>query len=99
MGHHSKADWLSGEKGKECCQGMQIFYVPIPMAMFGVLIAFMFGATCGTMWGKKQGMMGGGRHHRMGWQRGHHHHGRGTPACCCEPHSEMQGMQEEGAEE
>lgn len=95
-----KADWLSGGKDQgECCQGMRMFYVPIPMAMFGVLIAFMFGATLGTMWGRKQGMMGGGRHHRMGWRRGHHHHGYGMAACCCEPQGEMQEMSQRHAEE
>ena len=72
----------------------QMLCIPLPMAMFGVVIAFMFGTTIGTMMGAKRGMMaasgghGGGkmwRHRRMD----HHHHGYGMPPCKCgEPKQE-----------
>ena len=65
----------------------RIFFIPLPMAMFGVLVSFMFGATIGSMMARKHAMMGPGMmgwKHRMGMHKGmrHHHHGDG-PACRC----------------
>lgn len=93
MGQHASHEWHS-MKGTNGFKDMQIFFIPIPMAMFGMCVAFMFGATIGTIWGKKHGMAtNGGRgwmHYKgwkqgMGWKKwgmGHHHHGYGSPPCC-----------------
>jgi hypothetical protein len=61
-------------------------FVPLPMAMFGAVVAFMFGATVGvTICRKRDMMMHGGMHHQKHWMqpgmRSHHHHGEGAPAC------------------
>lgn len=67
--------------------------IPAPMAGFGVVIAFMFGMTMGTLMGRKTagmtGMMSHSPHGRMHGMLRHHHHGFGTPACRCgEPPTE-----------
>jgi hypothetical protein len=49
------------------------FFVPVPMAMFGVLIAFMFGMTLGMMKGSKRQVEGASHDHK-GWM-GHGGHG------------------------
>lgn len=64
--------------------GMQAFFIPIPMAFFGVVISFMFGFTIGSMVGRKHAAIEGGgwRKHAMGGMgMGHHHHGNGAPPC------------------
>jgi len=74
---HGGSPWAHGTD-------MPAFFIPIPMAFFGVLISFMFGFTVGSMAGKKQAMSfaGSWRKHAMGpGGMGHHHHGEGTPAC------------------
>jgi hypothetical protein len=38
---------------------MMALFVPIPMAIFGVMVAFMFGATLGMKIGEKHSAMGG----------------------------------------
>lgn len=77
----------SGESG-----GMDmsaIPFIPLPMAIVGACVAFMFGIMFGKMIARKREMMmmqggwqGGGQpwmmHHGM---KGHHHHGEGSPAC------------------
>jgi hypothetical protein len=80
MGHHMMSS------SDECCDSgwSGTFSIPMPMAMFGVLVGFMFGATVGMLMGRKSGMS----HGRMGghgWRhRGmHHHHASGMPACGC----------------
>jgi hypothetical protein len=48
---------------------MAPLYLPIPMAIFGVVVSFMFGATLGMKWASKRSMMGGmpmGGHMPMG---------------------------------
>lgn len=66
--------------------------VPLPMMVFGMMAAFMFGAMFGAMMGRRRQMMmhgGYGKPWMMhGGMRGHHHHGEGSPACCCDPHSD-----------
>lgn len=69
--------------------------IPAPMAFFGILAAFIFGATVGVMASKKHEMMGGkggwGMHgpgmRGKRWMKSHHHHGYGMPPCmdpeCC----------------
>jgi hypothetical protein len=80
MGHH-----MMGSSDECCDSGWSgMFCVPIPMAMFGMLVACMFGATMGAMMSRKGAM----RHGKMGshgWRhRGmHHHHGDSMPACGC----------------
>ena len=76
---------------------MPLLFIPIPMAMFGMLTAFMFGATLGMLMGRKHSMMGGPGHRMMMWKKGmHHHHGMGGP--CMMAHGEMPEMQGEEAE-
>jgi hypothetical protein len=64
----------------------RMLLVPLPMAMFGVVVAFMFGATLGMVMGRKREMMmrtgceGGKPWMHRGMKR-HHHHGDGSPAC------------------
>ncbi len=74
----------------------RMFFIPIPMAMFGVLTAFMFGASLGAMLGRKHAAMGTSGHGMMAWKHpmgmgtmgmGHHHHGAG-PSCRCDDGSE-----------
>ena len=50
-------NWMHGHGGSDV-QGM--FCIPAPMAAFGAIVAFMFGAMIGVMVGKKQHMMRGG---------------------------------------
>ncbi len=96
MSHQANHGW-SGADTDECCAGMRMLSIPLPMAMFGMFVAFMFGATLGMLMGKKHGMMAGGGSYGMGWKkRRHHHHGFGMPACC-EQHSEMQESTETAA--
>jgi hypothetical protein len=83
---------VSTEHGDSACPctSPSIPLVPLPMAVCGMVIAFVCGATLGKMMSHKRGMMmhggyGGPRMH--GGMKGHHHHGEGSPACC-EPHSE-----------
>ena len=96
MNHHANHEW-HGAMGKDAAGGMGMFFIPIPMAAFGMCVAFMFGATVGMLWGKKHMMMAGGKQ-RMGWHKGpHHHHGEGTSACW-ERHTQMQEAPSETAE-
>jgi hypothetical protein len=53
----------------------RMFFIPIPMAMFGVIVSFMFGATIGAMIGKK--CSGGSGEMKWGGHRGGHAHGPG----------------------
>ena len=60
--------------------------IPIPAAIFGVLVSFMFGWTVGSMISRKHAAAECG--HDAGWKhmkgiKQHHHHGDG-PLCCCE---------------
>jgi hypothetical protein len=99
MSHCSGTGFASGGNGGEY-GGAQMFHVPMPMAMVGMCIAFMFGCTIGMLVGKKHGMqMGGGMHHRMGRHGGHHHHGYGMPPCGCGSQAEMYAMEPQDAEE
>jgi len=75
---------------------MRVPLIPLPIALFGTVVAFMFGATLGiAVSRRREMMMQGGMHGEMHggkpWMhRGmkpHHHHGHGTPACC-EQHDE-----------
>ena len=89
MGHPMHHDGGHGHGG-----GMPpMFAIPIPMAMFGMLTAFMFGANVGMMMGRKHPMMEGhgGGPDPMAWKhkmarlkamKNHHHHGDGS-ACMC----------------
>jgi len=90
MGHSMMQPHHSGDLACEasgCCggQGWQSpFFVPVPMAVFGVLIAFMFGRSMGeTGHGDWSAGMGRGKPWMKGGMRHHHHHGAGTTACCC----------------
>jgi hypothetical protein len=88
-------------RGSSCCASPSIPVVPLPMAMFGMVIAFVCGAMLGTMMSHKRGMMmQGGHSGRMmhGGMKGHHHHGEGSAACCCEPHGEWQSPEAPPAE-
>ena len=71
-------------------EGMRIPLVPLPMALFGMVVHFMFGVAFGMLLAsRKQEIMHGG-HGGMGMHGGmrhHHHHGEGSPACC-DQHSE-----------
>lgn len=99
MGHG-----MCGWRGKE--YGHEMMAIPMPMAIFGMMVAMMLGALCGMMMGKKAAMMhggpmmyGGGYGKKM-WKKkammGHHHHGWGM-AACCEPHDHQpQEMQHKG---
>jgi hypothetical protein len=90
MGHPMNHHHGGGKHGA----GMPpVFAIPFPMAMFGMLTAFMFGANMGAMMGRKMAVMNpaGSEHDAMAWKRkvaafqamkGHHHHGDG-PACTC----------------
>lgn len=74
---------------------MPPLFIPAPMAIFGTIVAFMFGFTVGSMMGRTQMMMrqsmmtGGGmggshkpwKGHGRGMGASHHHHGPGAPAC------------------
>ena len=96
MNHHPGHNGSHAKSG-ECCDGMQMFSIPMPMAMFGMCVAFMFGATIGLMMGKKHSMMGqpmGWGKHKMMWHKGrHHHHGFGMPPCGCQDQGETPEMQ------
>jgi len=62
-----------------CCSSPHVPFVPLPMMVFGMMMAFMFG----MMMGRKSHMMMHAGHGPMmlhGGMRGHHHHGEG-PAC------------------
>jgi hypothetical protein len=82
---------VSTEHGDSACPctSPSIPLVPLPMAVCGMVIAFVCGATLGKMMSHKRGMMRGGFGGPMmhGGMKGHHHHGEGSPACC-EPHGE-----------
>ena len=98
MGHQANHDWHS-MKGMDGFKGMPIFLIPIPMAMFGMCVAFMLGMIIGLLKGKKHGMaMYGGKewmHHKgwnhrmgmgmgMGWKmRGMGHHHHGFGMPAC----------------
>lgn len=66
---------------------VQAFSIPFPMAMFGVLTAWMFGMTLGLILGKKHAMKAGWDHGKAwgkegGGRMGHkgmmgHHKGKG----------------------
>ena len=94
MMHHA------GGHGSHDMQGM--FFIPIPMAMFGVIVSFMFGATLGSMISRRSmmmgGMHGGGMHggwKHGGWKMGgmgHHHHGEGPPCTCAEGSGEIEEL-------
>jgi hypothetical protein len=93
-GMHEKS-WMGGNQG--AVGGPPVMFLPAPMAFFGVLVAFMFGAVMGALLGKKKmmmmGAMGGKR-----WGKGmHHHHGFGMAPCRCEPASETGEMGQPGA--
>lgn len=79
--------WSSGGSESECCEGMSPFFLPVPMAIFGVIVAFMFGVLIGSAASRRRAIMSGGwsggmhdKHSKHGI-RGHHHHGYGAPAC------------------
>jgi len=86
---------MNGWKGSEgdAPSMMMVPMVPLPMAVFGVIVAFMFGATLGMMMGRKREMVmargnwQGGRPWMRHGMKHHHHHGEGSPACC-ESHSD-----------
>lgn len=83
--------WAKSDEGDG--GSMSPFFIPAPMAAFGMIIAFMFGALIGAGMVKKRMMMarmyGGGMHeggmHGGSWKQGkmmhHHHHGWGMPSC------------------
>ena len=76
--------WGSEGTGSGCCEGMSPFFLPVPMAIFGVVVAFMFGVLVGSAVSRKRAMMmsggwSGGMHSKH--IRGHHHHGHGALAC------------------
>jgi hypothetical protein len=93
MGHsmmHSHGGMERGTQGRP-----SPLFLPVPMAVFGVLIAFMFGMTLGMMKGSKHSMgemshggSPGGWEPGKPWMKGamrhHHHHHGGSPACCCD---------------
>jgi hypothetical protein len=100
MGHpmHHEHDYpFAGPGGGDFPRA---FMIPIPMAMFGVMISFMFGCTLGMIMGKKAargygGKWGGHGHGRcghggwdgrMGWKKAmmQHHHHGMGPACRCD---------------
>jgi len=65
--------------------------IPIPAAMFGVLVSFMFGWTVGSMVSRKHGMAQYG--HEAQWKhmkelKKHHHHGEGPPCGCQEEYKQ-----------
>jgi hypothetical protein len=73
-----------------CCTSPSIPFVPLPMAMFGMMTAFVCGAMFGAMVSHKRRMMMHGGHGgpiMHGGMKSHHHHGEGSPACC-EPHGD-----------
>jgi len=67
--------------------------IPIPAAMFGVLVSFMFGWTVASMMSRKHGAAEYG--HDARWKhikelKKHHHHGDGPPCGCKEEHKKGQ---------
>jgi hypothetical protein len=67
------------------CAGMPS--VPLPMAVVGMVIAFMLGATIGMAKSRRHEMMPhhmheGGKPWMGRGMKGHHHHGDGSAACC-----------------
>lgn len=61
--------------------------IPIPVAMFGVLVSFMFGWTVGSMMSRKHAAAVSG--HDAHWKhmktlKEHHHHADGSPCGCKE---------------
>lgn len=61
--------------------------IPIPAAMFGVLVSFMFGWTVGSMMSRKHAANAYG--HDAQWKhmkalKEHHHHADGPPCGCGE---------------
>jgi hypothetical protein len=74
MTHLMDHEW-TGAKGTAGFK--DIFFIPIPMAMFGMCVAFMFGATIGLLVGKKHrrgAYETGPWMHEKGWM---HHRGWG----------------------
>lgn len=68
--------------------------IPIPVALFGVLVSFMFGWTIGSMVSRKHaanayGLDGHAKH--MKALKEHHHHADGPP-CDCEECNESTGV-------
>jgi hypothetical protein len=47
---------------------MMIPSIPIPMAMFGMIVSFMFGATIGSAIARKHAMMSDGEYPPMMWK-------------------------------
>jgi len=63
--------------------------IPIPFALFGVLVSFMFGWTIGSMMSHRHAAPEHG--HDKQWKhmkelKKHHHHGEGPPCGCKEQH-------------
>ena len=114
MGHQMDHEW-HGMKGMNGFKGMHVLFIPIPMAMFGMCVAFMLGMTIGLLKGKKHGMaMYGGKgwmHHEgwnrrtgmgmgMGWKmRGMGHHHHGYGLPPCCETHDAQPEMEQTAEE
>lgn len=87
----------------------RMFSVPVPAAMFGLVVSMMFGATVGMIVGKKCAMKGYWGHGKekmwkakMGkemWGKGmmaHHHHEWGGQACTSKHEGDMGGMPMQG---
>jgi hypothetical protein len=88
-----------GAHGPGSAGSMMPLFLPVPMAVFGVAVAFMFGATLGMRMGEKRSMMAGrgacgpwmggmGGRDPMMSAMAHHHHGNGAPCCCEQPDPE-----------
>lgn len=63
--------------------------IPIPVALFGVLVSFMFGWTVGSMMSRRHAAPESG--HDAQWKhmkelKKHHHHADGPPCGCKESH-------------
>ena len=63
--------------------------IPIPVAMFGVLVSFMFGWTVGSMMSRKHAAPEHGHDSQskhIKELKKHHHHAGGPPCDCKEEH-------------
>lgn len=91
---------MNMENANSPWMGARIPFIPLPMAVVGMMLSFVFGAMAGKMMAHRRDMMMGqgyggammhGGHGKMmghhGW-KAHHHHAAGAAPCCCESGSE-----------